>query len=60
MYLQDAIKYYKTKVEIARALNITRQTVQKWPEIVPIGHAAVLHLLTDGKLQCNLKLYGLK
>jgi len=46
----DAIDYFGTGVGVALALGISQQAVHKWPEQVPKGSSAQLHILTDGKL----------
>ena len=51
MLMSDAIKHYKSKTRIARALGIGKAAVSKWGEVVPRGWAAELHVLTKGRLK---------
>jgi len=46
----DVIDYFGSQAEVGCALGISKQAVQKWPERVPKGSSAELHILTGGKL----------
>ncbi len=50
MKKSKAIEYYGGGSALARALNISKQAVSKWPDIVPIKQALALERKTGGKL----------
>jgi hypothetical protein len=51
MLTADAVKYFGTKVAIARKLGIYKTSVSKWGRVVPPHSAARLHELTNGQLE---------
>jgi transcriptional repressor of cell division inhibition gene dicB len=57
MWTEDALKHYKSVSALARALGISRQSIQKWHEVVPIERAFTLQDLTKGKLKVKPELY---
>ncbi len=57
MHKKDVIEHYGTQEEAARALDLTRQAVSAWPDIVPEGVAYKLQVLTGGKLRVRPELY---
>jgi hypothetical protein len=57
MRKKTAIQHFGTELEIARALKISRQAVNKWPAIVPEGAAYKLQVLTGGRLQVDQSCY---
>jgi transcriptional regulator with XRE-family HTH domain len=52
-----AIKHYKTRAAIARALGISPAAVSKWEAVVPEGSAYKLESITGGVLRVDPKLY---
>jgi transcriptional repressor of cell division inhibition gene dicB len=57
MLKDDALRHYKTKMGLARALGISRQAIQGWGRNVPLGKAFMLQDLSKGKLKVRLELY---
>lgn len=57
MNKRQAIIYFKTQAEIARVLNITRQAVNKWPDVVPIKQAWKLEKASKGAVKMRLSDY---
>ena len=53
MRTQDAVDFYGNKAEVARALNIRRQAVVQWGELVPIARAFQLQVLSRGRLRAE-------
>lgn len=51
MKKSDAVAYFGNPTKLARALDITPQSVYQWGEFVPKGQAAILQLITKGKLK---------
>ena len=52
MTLQEAINYFGSKSNLARALKISRQSVQTWSE-VPMLRQFQIERLTKGKLKAE-------
>lgn len=60
MLANDAIRHFKSKMALARALGVTRQAVQGWARKrspLPIDRAFQVQDLTKGKLKVNFDLY---
>lgn len=57
MRKETAIAHFGTEADLARALRISRQAVNKWPDVVPEGVAYKLQILTGGKLQVDQSCY---
>lgn len=57
MRTKVAIKYFKTRSGVARALGISRAAVSKWGPVVPEGSAYKLESLTSGALKVDPALY---
>jgi hypothetical protein len=55
MKTEDVVKYFGTKVAVAKALGIKKQAISQWGELVPIGRAYQLHVITKGKLKATGK-----
>lgn len=53
----DAVKHFGSEIDIARALNITKQAVNAWKSVIPWGSALELQHLTGGKLRRDESLY---
>lgn len=51
MRTSEAVAYYGTKAELARALGIARQAITSWGAFVPPRRALELEKLTRGKLK---------
>jgi len=51
------IKYFGTGAHVARSLQITRQAVSNWPDIVPEVYALRLEKITEGRLVYDESLY---
>lgn len=52
----DAVKWYGTGAELARAVGISRQAVNKWPAIIPKGSAMDLADITKGEKRNGVRL----
>lgn len=57
MKKRDAIRYFGTQIEVAKVLKISRQAVQKWPDVIPLEKAVDLQALTGGALKVKHELY---
>ncbi len=58
MLKKDVLTFYGSQAQVARVLGITRQWVNRWPDIVPKAAALELQYLTGGQLQMDRSLYG--
>jgi transcriptional repressor of cell division inhibition gene dicB len=58
MLKKDVIAYYGSSGQVAQALEISRQAVEKWPDVVPEGSAYKLQVITNEALRVNPLLYG--
>ena len=55
----DAIAFFgNNQSAVARAIGITRASVNGWPEIVPLEAARAIEIVTHGKLRVNESLYA--
>lgn len=57
MRKQDVIDHFGDGPKTAEALEITKQAVQGWGEIVPRGIAYEVEVITDGKLRVDRSVY---
>lgn len=57
MRKKDAVSHYGTQEKVALALGIRRQAVQGWGDVVPLGRAYQLQVLSRGKLRVDPALY---
>lgn len=57
MKTESAIEHFKTQVVLAKALGISQQAVAKWGDVVPMGSAYKLQVITGGRLQVDESLY---
>ena len=59
MKYEDVVKHFGSEAEIAVALGRTRQAVNLWKhaEIIPLGVAYQLQVITAGKLRVDPSLY---
>jgi hypothetical protein len=51
MRKRDAIKFFGTATEMARALGITRQSITSWGDHVPLARQYQIERLSRGRLQ---------
>jgi hypothetical protein len=51
MTLQDCIKHYGSRNNIAKALGIKRQAITRWKEGIPVRRQFELEILSRGKLK---------
>jgi DNA-binding transcriptional regulator YdaS (Cro superfamily) len=49
----DAIAHFKTASNLARALGLTRMSVSKWGEDVPMRRAFEIECITEGALKAD-------
>lgn len=49
----DVIKHFGSVIEVARALQISRAAVSKWPPVIPEGSAYKVESITKGKLKVD-------
>ena len=57
MKKKDVIDHYGSEAETARALAISRQAVNTWPDVVPENTAYRIQVLTNNKLKVDPSLY---
>lgn len=53
----DAIKFYGTRVKVARAAGVDPSAVSQWGDLVPEKNAARLELDSAGALKYNPEVY---
>lgn len=53
----DAVKHFRTKSALARALGLTKGAITFWGDVVPRGRAFELQVLTGGALRVDETLY---
>jgi transcriptional repressor of cell division inhibition gene dicB len=53
MNMDEVLTYFKNKNQIAKALKIQRQSVQKWGDKVPAKRQIQLQIITNGELKAN-------
>jgi hypothetical protein len=53
----EAVAHFGSELKLAAALKISKQAVNKWPDVVPEGTAYKLQVLTGGRLQVDPSLY---
>jgi hypothetical protein len=58
MQTNDVIAHFGSKIAVARALNIGKAAVSKWPDKVPPLRAAQLEKLTNGELKFDPDSYA--
>jgi hypothetical protein len=57
MFTSDAFKFFGSPLAVAEQLDISRQAVGQWGEIVPPASAIQLARLSRGKLKIDPELY---
>lgn len=55
MTTQEAVNFYGTKAEIAKALGIDKAAISQWGEFPPLGRQYEIQSLTKGKLKASPK-----
>jgi len=50
---QEIVAHFGGVTATARALDIARQTVQRWKTRVPLGRQYEIQIITGGKLRAN-------
>lgn len=58
MKKNTVIKYFKTGVNTAEFLNISKASVSGWGDVIPEKQALILDRLTNGKLKYDPALYS--
>jgi transcriptional repressor of cell division inhibition gene dicB len=51
----DAIKFFGSSSNLAKALGVTKQAVSRWPDDIPDGRQFQIEVITDGKLKADRK-----
>ena len=60
MLKADVLAHFDhSPVAVARALGITRSTVNQWPDVVPLKSALKLEAVTNGGLRVDMEMYPL-
>ena len=57
MLKKDAIKFYGSLTELAKALGIQKSAVSRWAKLVPLKRAIQLQTMTKGGLKYDLNDY---
>jgi hypothetical protein len=57
MLKKDAVQYFGSLSELARALGIQKSAISRWDQWVPLKRAMQLEAMSKGKLKCNLQIY---
>jgi transcriptional repressor of cell division inhibition gene dicB len=57
MLKEDAIRFYGSAANLAKALDVNRSVVTRWPKRLPIFRAHQLERLSKGKLRVSLNAY---
>jgi transcriptional repressor of cell division inhibition gene dicB len=58
MLKTDVVAHFGTQQAIADALNLSKQAISRWEEIIPQGVAYRLQIVTGGVLQVNPAVYS--
>lgn len=51
MKKSDAVAHFGSSVKLAKAINVTKGAISQWGEVVPLGRAYQIELITKGKLK---------
>ena len=57
MYKDIVVEHYGTQTAVAEELNLTRQAVQAWSNVIPPMCALELDFITDGELAFDKSIY---
>lgn len=60
MKKEKVLEYFGGKFETAKAIGVTRQYVGQWPDIIPMGMAYKIEVVTKGLLKVDPALYNVK
>jgi transcriptional repressor of cell division inhibition gene dicB len=58
MLTDEVVKFFGTKADAARALNLTRGAITNWGKVVPESSVWRVEQATGGKLKGNLSFYS--
>lgn len=58
MKKSSVIKFFGDTKQTAEALDISRQAVEKWPDLVPMLRAYQIEVVTKGALKVRKYLYA--
>lgn len=50
---EDAIKHFRSAINLARALGIRHSAVSQWGDLVPEGRAFEIEVITGGALKAQ-------
>lgn len=53
MKKSDAVAYFGSSVKLAKAINVSKGAVSQWGEVIPLGRACQIELITKGKLKAQ-------
>lgn len=53
MKTEAVIEHFGTKAAVARALGVSMAAVSQWGEMVPVGRAYQIEVITGGKLKAS-------
>lgn len=57
MKKRDAIAFFKTHGAVAKAAGISVSAVSQWGDVIPLGTAALLEKVSNGRLVLRLEDY---
>ena len=57
MLTSTAVKHFGTQAGVAKAIGISRASVNNWPKVVPYDKARALEIVTYGALKVDESLY---
>ena len=57
MLKKDAIQYFGSLSELARALGIQKSAISRWQKWVPLKRAMQLESISKGQLKCDVNSY---
>jgi len=60
MKTQDAVEFFGSQADVARAARISRAAVAQWGEQVPLATAVFLEKISDGRLTVDVDDYRRK
>lgn len=57
MLKTEAINFYGSLSELARALGIQKSAISRWKKYVPLKRAMQLEAMSKGRLRCDAYIY---
>ncbi|ELY2555340.1 transcriptional regulator [Cronobacter sakazakii] len=57
MYKAEALSYFGTKTNLARAAGVRLASIYKWGDLVPEGRAVRLQIASQGALKYDPAIY---